>query len=131
MSRLARGQQALIARQQVGAVTGNTITYTRKGGAGTVDLTSKAWTGRTVFRRNQMSDLGAAAVVFGDRDYLIPVADLTVSGTTFEPIRGDRITETIGGTATVFEVISPVGEPEVRFSDPGRTVYRVHTKKVG
>lgn len=129
MSRLSRGQAALIARQKAGATTGQTITYTRKAG-GTVDLTSKAWVGRTVFRRNQMNDASGAAVVFGDRDYLIPVDDLTSGGTAFEPIRGDRITETINGTATTFEVIAQLGEPEQRFSDQDRTVYRVHTKKV-
>lgn len=130
MSRLSRGQAALIARQKAGATTGQTITYTRKVGGGTVDLTSKAWVGRTVFRRNQVADSAGAAVVFGDRDYLIPVADLTSSGTAFEPARGDRITETIGGIATTFEVIAQLGEPEWRFSDQDRTLYRVHTKKV-
>jgi hypothetical protein len=86
------------------------------------DLTGKAWVGRTVFSR--LNREGGAAVVFGDRDYLIPVAELPN-----EPQRGDRITEVISGVEAVFEVVEPMGEPAWRYSDPGHTVYRVHTKK--
>ncbi len=122
MSLLSRGQAALVARQQVAATSGNAIRYTR--GAVSVDLTGKAWVGRTVFASNLD---GGARVEWGDRDYLIPVADLAMGS----PQMGDRVTETIGGVDVVFEVQTPdTGEPAERFSDQGRTVYRVHTKQV-
>lgn len=123
MSLLTSGQAALITRQQAAAVSGNTLTYRR--GNTTVDLTNKAWTGRTVFASNLE---GGARIEFGDRDYLIPVANLTALG---EPTTGDRISETIGSTVCTFEVMTPdTGEPSWRYSDQTRTVYRVHTKQV-
>ncbi len=127
MGRLRDGQAALVSRMQATATSGEAVTYTRKVG-GTVDLTGKAWVGRTVFSRTGQ-DVGAAAVVYGDRDYLIPVADLALSGTAFEPARGDRITETVNGAALVFEIVTPAGEPEWRHSDQTKTVFRVHTKQ--
>jgi len=127
VSRLTRGQAALIARQQAGAAPSGTITYTRAAG-GTVDLTGKAWVGRTVFRRNPLGS-GEATIQFGDRDYLIPVADLAAGGTPFQPAEGDRITETVGAASLVFEILAPTGEPAARHSDPQRTVWRVHCKQ--
>lgn len=124
---LSAGQAALVRRQQQAAVTGETVTYAR--GAERVDLTNKAWCGRTLFSRSPQ-EAGGAAVVWGDRDYLIPVADLVLGGTAVTPKRGDRIEETVGGTVVTFEVQSPLAEPEWRYSDQTRTVYRVHTKKV-
>ncbi len=121
-SLLTRGQTALIERQQVAAVSGNTISYQR--GVQSIDLTNIAWTGRTVFASN-MDD--AARIEFGDRDYLIPVANLTFG----EPQIGDRIAETVGSTIHTFEAMTPdTGEPAWRYSDQGRTVYRIHTKEV-
>jgi len=122
LSLLSLGQAALIARQKVAAVSGNTLIYRR--GNTTIDLTNLAWTGRTVFASNLE---GGARIEFGDRDYLIAVADLTFG----EPRTGDRITETVGGVDYTFEVMTPdTGEPSWRFSDQGRTVYRLHTKQV-
>lgn len=90
---------------------------------GEIDLTGKAWVGRTVFSR--LNKEGGAAVVFGDRDYMVPVAELPA-----EPQRGDRIVETINGVETTFECVEPLGEPAWRYADPGHTLYRVHVKKV-
>ena len=125
MSRLARGQAALIARLQASAAPEGPVTYTRAAG-GTVDLTGKCWVGRTAFRRLPTGSEGEASVVWGDRDYLVPAAEL--GG---EPARGDRFTEAISGVDVTFEVMTPdVGEPEWRYSDAGRTVYRIHTQRV-
>jgi hypothetical protein len=123
MTRLEQGQAALIARQQRASAVTTALTYTRVSGGGTVNLTGKAWVGRTVFRRNPLE--AGAAIEFGDRDYLIPVADLPA-----EPERGDRITQTVGATQLVFELIAPANEPAWRYSDPMRTLYRVHVKQV-
>lgn len=105
------------------AAFGVSVTYAR--GAQQVTV-ADAVVGRTVFASNQQ---GAARVEFGDRDYLIPVASLTALG---EPAVGDRITDTVNGTVMTFEVKKPgTGEPAWRYSDPGRTTYRLHTKRVG
>lgn len=130
MSRLSAGAAALIRRQQAGATTGAALTYTRVGGAGTVDLTGRAWPGRSLPRRNPVPDVRGGAVVVSDRDYLIPVADLATGGTPFQPARGDRVTDATGGAPTVYEVIAPTGEKEWRFTDQTNTVYRVHCKRV-
>lgn len=102
---------------------GRSVTYTR----GDSSLSLTAWLGRTLFSRLASPGVGGAAVEWGDRDYLVAVADLTLG----EPALGDRITETINGTAVVFEVLTPdTGEPAWRYSDPTRTVWRIHTKRV-
>lgn len=102
-------------------VAGVTVTYTR----GVTSVSLPALEGRTVFASQQE---GAPRVEFGDRDYLIELADLTTFG---DPQVGDRITETLAGVARVFEVRTPgTGEPAWRWSDPGHTRYRVHTTRV-
>jgi hypothetical protein len=124
VGRLSRGQAALIARQQAGAAPDGPVTYTRKAAPDApIDLTGRAWVGRTVFSR--IPNAAGATVVFGDRDYLVAVADLPA-----EPERGDRIAETINGQAVTFEVMAPASEPAWRYSDPARTVYRIHAKEV-
>lgn len=125
MGLLDRAQSWLAEKLPTAATPAGAVVYTRLTG-GTVTLTGAAWVGNTAFRRQ--SNEGGAAVVWGDRDYLIPVAELTGG----VPVRGDRITETVGGVATVFEVGTVVpGEPDWRYSDPQRTVYRVHCVEVG
>ena len=71
--------------------------------------------------------IDGARIEFGDRDYLITAADLTFG----EPALGDRITESIGSEGSrTFEVMTPnTGEPAWRYSDQGRTVWRIHTKE--
>ena len=121
-----RGQAALNRRMKQAA--GRTVSYVR--GATTLILT--AWLGRTLFAREPMEPGGAAAV-WGDRDYLIAVADLAdiAPPAIGIPAKGDRITETINGVPVTFEVSTPdTGEPCQRFSDQTRTVYRIHTKRV-
>lgn len=125
MSLLAKGQALLTRLLQRDATPAGAVTYRR--GSESVVLTGKAWVGRTVFSRVPRD--GGAAVVFGDRDYLIPAADLVVEGKRFEPERGHQVVEVIDGTERTFELISPAGEPAWRWADPGRTFYRVHTQE--
>lgn len=128
MANLLEKGQALFKRlMQKDATPAGTLTYRR--GAELVDLTGKAWWGRTVFSRIPRD--GGAAVVFGDRDYLIPASVLTIGGTRFEPEEGHRIVEVLNGVTREFEIIAPLGEPPWRWSDPGRTMFRVHTKEQG
>ena len=128
MSNLIQRGRATLARVLSASAGVASLTYTRKAG-GTITLTSQAWIGRTIFRSNLE---GAASIEIGDRDYLIPYEFLTQNGSTFEPVRGDRITEIMGdGTTEVYEIISPdTGETAWRWSDPQHTIYRLHTKQV-
>jgi hypothetical protein len=125
MSRLDRAQAALNAR--LGRANGVRVSYTR--GAETIALT--AVVGQTIFASNAVDK---AAVVIGDRDYLIAVADLTFG----VPKRGDKITEVIDGVAVVFEVEQPSAshgsmpdEPACRYSGPSRVTWRIHVKRKG
>lgn len=120
---ISRGMEFLA--RSLGQAAGVEVTYARS--AASVTLT--AWVGRTVFARTQ-SEPGPS-VIFGERDYLIPVADLVLAGSPAVPARGDRVTETIDGQAVTFEVAPVEGEPAWRYSDPARTLYRVHCKRVG
>lgn len=103
---------------------GVAVTYTRAG-TPPASLTLTAWVGRTVFSIAQPNG-GGNRVEWGERDYLIPAASLTLG----EPARGDRVTEVLAEGMRVFEVMAPAGEPAWRWSDQARTVYRVHTKRV-
>lgn len=120
MGLLSRGMALLNRLEQVAA--GVDVTYAR--GAQTLDVT--AVVGRTAYAQTAPSP-GGASLVYGDRDYLILAADLTLG----EPAEGDRVTETIEGVACVFECMKPdTGEPAYRYSDATRTVWRIHVKQV-
>lgn len=109
---------ALQARMKTGA--GVALVYAR--GAQSITLTG--WIGRQVYA-SQLE--GGRRLEFGERDYLIGVDDLTFG----EPRIGDRVTETINGRAVVFEVATPTnGEPQARYVDQTRTMWRVHVKEV-
>lgn len=120
---LATQMQAAAGRE-LGENSEGQILYLRRDGGEPVDLTGLAWVGRTVFTQRAPVDRGPS-VVFGDRDYLIPVSALTA-----EPVQGDRVQEVMNGVRVTFEVLPTLGEPAWRYSDPLRTVYRVHVKEV-
>lgn len=120
MGLLDRGPAML--NRALGVAAGASVTYTR--GATSLPLTAEV--GRTVFR--SAAAAGGVRLEWGDRDYVIPAAALTLG----EPAEGDRVAETVNGVACVFEVQRPdTGEPAWRFSDPTRTAYRLHVKQVG
>lgn len=134
MGLLDRGMAALIRRKsdpdsgsEIGPLP---LTYTR--GALSVPLTT-AWRGGVRYPR-EFADPGQS-LSYGDGDYIIPVAAL-IGAALSTPQRGDRITDPnvpdpATGQPTVFEVMLPPGENSFRHSDPhGRTLYRVHTKRV-
>lgn len=122
MSLRSRGRDALTRRMI--QTDGVSVTYTR----GAESATITVWTGNTLFAR--ALDEPGASVLWGERDYLIPVASLVIGGTATTPAKGDRITETIGGAAVTFELQTPTGEPAWRYSDADRSRYRIHCKKV-
>ena len=118
MNLFQKARSFLPAQEQRAA--GETVTYAR----GAESLTLTAVVGNTVFATNVE---GAARISFGDRDYLIGVADLTLGA----PRIGDRVHHVVGGAALVFEVQDlDGGEPAWRHSDPDRTTWRVHVKRV-
>ncbi len=120
---MSRGADALVRRMK--AAAGVSVTYTR----GVTSAALTPWVGRTLFAR-QPTDPGGAAAVWGDRDYLLAVADLAAAGFA-APQKGDRLTETIAGTPVTFEVTTPdTGEPAWRYADQTRAIYRLHVKRV-
>jgi hypothetical protein len=124
MSRMAKAQAALIARQQkVHQGDATTIVYVR--GAERIDLTGLAWHSNESLTRT-VKDPAAASVTHGGRDYLIPVAALALNGCPWEPKKNDRIEETAAGVTIKFDVLPVLGEPAARYSDDGRTLWRVH-----
>lgn len=127
MPRLSDGQAALAARQQAAAAPAGPVVYHRAAG-GAVVLTGRAWVGRTKFTRRDAA--GGTRVAWSDRDYLFPAAALAAAGVPVRPARGDRVVETLPEGVRVFEVSPFEDEPEWVWSDPQRTLYRVHCKEV-
>lgn len=124
MSLVSRGSAAHKRRAKLSA--GVSITYAR--GVDSVELT--AWEGRTLFAIESRQE-GAARVQWGDKDYLIVASELILDGDTVTPREGDRITQTLPEGDVTFEVLPPNrGEPAWRYSDPQRTILRVHVKEV-
>ncbi len=64
------------------------------------------------------------------RDFLGLAAELVFDGDETLPKAGDRIVETVGEKAYVYEVMSFGDEPPYRYSDQNRKTLRVHTKHV-
>lgn len=107
----------------LGESASRTITYTRSGVSVTI---TTAQVGRTLFRLN---DTNGVRIQHGDRDYIIPAADLVLSGSVVVPKVGDRIADSVDGKT--YEVRAPQqDEPAYRPSDPTGTDWRIHTVKV-
>ena len=100
------------------SVAGVAVTYER--GTGSVSVT--AVPGRTEYETTDVQGYGIMAV---SRDFLIRCSELVIDSEEITPEAGDTITE---GTGT-YEV-SDAGGEVWRYSDPYRTVYRIHTKEV-
>ncbi len=107
------------------AVAGVTVTYTRFADGATI--APDIWVGRS----GVGADPGQLRYhQWGHRDYVLTASTLTVSGSVVEPGIGDRIAETINGVAHIFEVQSDEAGDHWRWSDPARTMYRLHVKRV-
>jgi hypothetical protein len=99
------------------------VTYER--GADSVVL--QATPGKTEF---EQTDAQGFRMVSEVRDWLIPATDLVLAGIVTLPERGDRIRETDGDTVHVYEVVPVGGAPPYRFTDPYRTLLRVHVREI-
>lgn len=82
----------------------------------------QATIGRTQF---ESTDEYGRVLRTESRDFLVRAADLVIDGPAVLPRSGDLIIE--GGLR--YEVMSPPGEPEWRWSDVNRSTLRIHTKQ--
>lgn len=100
------------------------VTYRR----GEIELELQATFGRTEYEVEDGYGLRVAAHV---TDFLILAADLTPA--FGEPEAGDQIVAlaAASGQAAVFEVMGFAGQGHWRWSDPARTLMRIHTKETG
>lgn len=104
--------------------TSRSVVYRR----GADEVTVQAVIGRTLFKLND--GYGGIRMEWSDRDFLIVAADLVLGGKQVYPERGDKILETAGAKTYTYEVLAPGREPEWRWSDPYRTIIRIHTKQI-
>jgi hypothetical protein len=74
---------------------------------------------------------GGTRIERTDADFIVAAADLVLGGATATPERGDRISyaDPAGGGTLQFDVLPYADEPVWRYSDPGRTIVRVHAKQ--
>ena len=86
-----------------------------------------ATVGRTTF---EQSDEFGGIQRLESRDFLIRTGELIRDSEVVLPQAGDRIRETVGNQAFVYEVMAPGSEPPFRYSDPYRKALRIHTKHV-
>lgn len=125
MTLMARGMAFLGEKQATAA--GVTVTYTRANLSATLTVV----VGDQQQQAQTRLQTQAAALAWSQRDYLILAADFADAGFTGPPQKGDRVTETVNGAATTFELFpGPNGEPCWRWSEAERLTYRVHTKRV-
>ncbi len=122
---LKTGAQFLADSQKTYA--SRSVTYTQGAHSITVDAT----VGRTTFKfSDEQANL---RIVFGDRDYLIPAAQLVVNGVQIEPARGDTITDTNDPTGTTTWLVAPPTgaskEPAWRWGDAHKIRLRIHCKQ--
>ena len=109
------------AFQIIRKTAGVTVTYSRS--ASSVVIT--AVPGTTMMET--IDDQGSMLKV-KVRDYRVLASDLIIDGDLVEPERGDQISEVIGATRFIHEVIGPAGQQHVRWSAMDGSVLRIHTK---
>lgn len=119
MADLIRSGAAWLA-DQLKSNAGASVEYRR----GNATATVTAVVGRSVF---ESQDQSGVSETWESRDYIIKAIDFPHS----EPLRGDRIVETLDGVSVVFEVVSPRGVPLFHHGDPFHQTIRVHTSRVG
>jgi hypothetical protein len=120
---LQAGQEWLA--NQLKTHASNTVVYVR----GSNQVSVSATIGRTLMKLDD--GYGGIQMQWTDRDFLIAPLDLIIAGSAITPERGDTILETVGTKVYTYEVNAPGGEPAWRWSDPHRSLYRIHTKEIG
>lgn len=79
--------------------------------------------------RVESSD-GSPQTIRTDKDFLIHRDDYQFNAVAVEPLRGDRIVETINDVDSTYELLPYGNEPVYRWSHEFRNLYRIHTKRV-
>jgi hypothetical protein len=120
---LRLGQQWLASKLKSHA--SSPVVYVRGANQASVSATI----GRTLMKLDD--GYGGIRMQWTDRDFLIAPLDLIIAGSAITPERGDTILETVGTKVYTYEVNAPGGEPAWRWSDPHRSLYRIHTKEIG
>lgn len=92
--------------------------------AGATVLTVPATVGRTTFEVETAPGSGVFQKT-ESRDFIVPAGSLVA-----DPVRGDRIRETVDGAVLVYEVLAPAGQPCWQWADAHRTARRIHTALV-
>jgi hypothetical protein len=87
----------------------------------------RATVGKTVFQVSREYGLFERTE---SRDYIVDSARLILAGAVTLPKKGDRVRETDGAKAFIYEVMAPGMEPCWRYSDLQRRALRIHTKLV-
>ena len=87
----------------------------------------RATVGKTVFQVSREYGLFERTE---SRDYIVDAARLVLAGAVTLPKKSDRIRETDGTKAFIYEVMAPGSEPCWRYSDLQRRALRIHTKLV-
>lgn len=111
-------------------VNGVKVVYERGTGP-SIDSTGEITAARARSNAQRMDASGITTDVFIE-DWLIYADVLVLAGSRIEPQKGDRIKQVDDqGRTWVYEVMSrSSGDPCYRWSDPARTVRRIHTKLV-
>lgn len=122
MDLLARGLDWLSAKLKTKA--SRTVIYRR----GAASVTLAAVLGRT---RIDVEDAEGVTVRSYVRDFLLRADDLRLGGDRILPQPGDRIEEAADDGTYIHEVLPLAGGDCWRWSDPHRTIIRVHTRQVG
>ena len=117
MSLLAQGIEML--RSALGG-EGSSIVYRR--GSSSITLTAMKGQSEGVAEDSN----GVVRMEYSDADFILAASELILGGSVVEPQRGDRIKH----AADTFEVFPLAKEKCFRYSDPGKTVLRIHTKLV-
>lgn len=78
----------------------------------------------------KLGDESGFRLEWTDMDFLIPAADLVLSGNRITPERGDEIDITTDTGTETFQVFPFGGEPPWRWSDAFGSMIRVHTKRI-
>lgn len=101
---------------QLSAAAGRSVRYYRGVDYGTVSAT---------IGNSRFESQGTSGVVesWESRDFIIKAGTLPFG----EPLRHDRIVETLNGVDITYEVTSPRGVPVFHYGDPFRQTIRVHT----
>lgn len=108
---------------QLKSHAGRSVIYSR--GSSTVTIT--ATKGQADLER-----LGVDPATVEDEtaDWILTAADLILAGAVAEPALGDRITETIGSTTAIYQVVSIGGARAWRYTDGNRYQLRVTTQLI-